>query len=81
MKWNKLYKYPSSTRSLVEGQRHYDVSNEKLPFMGYVEGDLFGIKARIFRISFSGELAYEINVESDFGLFMWEKIIQNQTQH
>ena len=31
MKWNKLYKYPSSTRSLVEGQRHYDVSNEKLP--------------------------------------------------
>jgi genome maintenance exonuclease 1 len=31
VKWNKLYKYPSSTRSLVEGQRHYDVSNEKLP--------------------------------------------------
>ena len=31
MIWNKLYKYPSSTRSLVEGQRHYDVSNEKLP--------------------------------------------------
>ena len=31
MKWNKLYKYPSSTRSLIEGQRHYDVSNEKLP--------------------------------------------------
>jgi len=53
-----------------------DVSNEALPFMGYVEGDLFGVKARIFRISFSGELAYEINVESDFGLFMWEKIIE-----
>ena len=31
MQWNKLYTYPSSTRSLVEGQRHYDVSNEKLP--------------------------------------------------
>jgi len=31
MLWNKLYKYPLSTRSLVEGQRHYDVSNEKLP--------------------------------------------------
>ncbi len=53
-----------------------DVSNEAFPFMGYVEGDLFGVKARIFRISFSGELAYEINVESDFGLFMWEKIIE-----
>ena len=31
MKWNKLYKYPESTRSLIEGNRHYDVSNEILP--------------------------------------------------
>jgi len=31
MKWNKLYKYPPSTRSLIEGNRHYDVSNEILP--------------------------------------------------
>ena len=30
----------------------------------------------MFRISFSGELAYEINVPSDSGLFMWEKIIE-----
>ena len=31
MKWNKQYKYPKSSRSLVEGNRHYDISNEKLP--------------------------------------------------
>ena len=31
MKWNKLYKYPPSTRSLIDGNRHYDVSNEVLP--------------------------------------------------
>ena len=31
MKWNKLYKYPKSTRSLIEGNRHYDISNEVLP--------------------------------------------------
>ena len=53
-----------------------DVSNEALPFMGYIEGNLFGVKAKIFRISFSGELAYEINVESDYGLFMWEKMME-----
>jgi glycine cleavage system aminomethyltransferase T len=47
-----------------------------LPFMGYIEGEMFGIPARIFRISFSGELAYEINVESNNGNFMWEKIIE-----
>ncbi len=53
-----------------------DVSNEGLPFMGFVEANLFGVNARIFRISFSGELAYEVNVESDNGNFMWEKIIE-----
>ena len=53
-----------------------DVSGEGLPFMGYIEGNLFGVSARIYRISFSGELAYEVNVESDNGNFMWEKIME-----
>ena len=44
--------------------------------MGYLEGDFFGIHARIFRISFSGELAYEVNVESNNGNFMWKKIME-----
>jgi len=53
-----------------------NVSNEGLPFMGYIEGNLFGVYSRIYRISFSGELAYEVNVESDNGNFMWEKIME-----
>ena len=31
MKWNKKFKYPASTRSLIQGSRHYDVGQEKLP--------------------------------------------------
>jgi hypothetical protein len=31
MKWNKLYEYPKSIRSVINDQRHYDVGNEKLP--------------------------------------------------
>ena len=31
MKWNKLYKYPKSKREILEGDRHYDVNDEKLP--------------------------------------------------
>lgn len=32
MKWNKRFEYPTSTRSLIQGSRHYDVgTNEKLP--------------------------------------------------
>ena len=67
---------PNSRNLLKKLFPEIDVSNEGLPFMGYVEGNLFGVKARIFRISFSGELAYEVNVQSDNGNFMWEKIIE-----
>ena len=31
MKWNKLYEYPKSMRSLVNDERHYEVGSEKLP--------------------------------------------------
>ena len=53
-----------------------DVSNEGLPFMGYREFKFKDSLARVFRISFSGELAYEINVMSNFGESMWKEIIE-----
>ena len=31
MKWNKKFTYPTSTRALIDGKRHYDISDEKLP--------------------------------------------------
>ena len=64
---------PNSRNLLGKIFPEIDVSNEGIPFMGYKEANLFGVPARIFRISFSGELAYEINVESGYGVFMWEK--------
>ena len=67
---------PNSRNLLSKLFPNTDVSNEAFPFMGFKEADLFGVPARIFRISFSGELAYEINVESGYGIFMWEKIME-----
>ena len=67
---------PKSRKLLQKLFPDNDVSSERLPFMGYMEADFFGVKARVFRISFSGELAYELNVESDNGNFMWKKIIE-----
>ena len=67
---------PNSRDLLSKLFPNTDMSNESFPFMGFKEGDLFGVPARIFRISFSGELAYEINVESGYGIFMWEKIVE-----
>ena len=67
---------PKSRDMLSKLYPDLDVSNEALPFMGYKEAEFFGVPSRIFRISFSGELAYEINVKSDHGMFMWEKMME-----
>ena len=49
------------------------VTNEVFPFMGVIEAVLAGgIACRIARISFSGELAYEVYVPSDFGPAMMD---------
>jgi len=67
---------PNSRNLLSKLFPDTDVSNEGIPFMGFKKVELFGVPARIFRISFSGELAYELNVESGYGIFMWEKIME-----
>jgi sarcosine oxidase subunit alpha len=57
---------------VVEG---LDVSDASLPFMGVREAHIAGCPARIFRISFSGELAYEINTPADYGRTLWEALL------
>jgi methylglutamate dehydrogenase subunit C len=44
-----------------------DVSNEALPYMGYTQVAVGGIPCRLFRVSFSGELAFEIAVSAEYG--------------
>jgi sarcosine oxidase, subunit alpha len=52
-----------------------DLDTEAFPFMRMREAELAGMPARIFRVSFSGELSYEINVPADFGLALWRLLI------
>ena len=54
---------------------HDDMSNEGFPFMGFKELKFKNTSARVFRISFSGELAFEVNVMSDYGNEMWNEIM------
>jgi sarcosine oxidase subunit alpha len=51
-----------------------DCSVESFPFMTIRYAEVGGIPARIMRVSFSGELAYEINVVSWHALAMWEAV-------
>jgi sarcosine oxidase subunit alpha len=52
-----------------------DVSNEAFGFMDWRDTTVAGIPARVCRISFSGELAYEINVNAWHGLALWEALM------
>jgi sarcosine oxidase, subunit alpha len=48
-----------------------DLSNEAFPHLGVRVTRLLGSEARIYRVSFTGELTYEINVPSDQGVHLW----------
>ncbi|MCF1592675.1 sarcosine oxidase subunit delta family protein [Streptomyces muensis] len=52
------------------------VANDDFPFMAWRETTVAGIEARVCRISFSGELAYEINVSPWQGLALWEAVYE-----
>ncbi|MEE9375959.1 MAG: sarcosine oxidase subunit alpha family protein, partial [Rhizobiaceae bacterium] len=53
-----------------------NISNEKFPHMSVVECKVCGVPARLFRISFTGELGFEINVPADYGREVWEAVWQ-----
>ena len=52
-----------------------DVDAAAFPFMTWRSADVAGVRARVFRISFSGELAYEINVPTWYGQSVWEAVM------
>ncbi|HET9310811.1 MAG TPA: 2Fe-2S iron-sulfur cluster-binding protein [Actinomycetota bacterium] len=52
-----------------------DLDSRVFPFMTWRDGEVAGMPARVARVSFSGELAYEINVAGYLGLAMWDALL------
>ena len=67
---------PKARDVLARVAEGFDVSNEAFPFMGARVGRVAGIPARVNRISFSGELSYEINVPADRGAELWPALLE-----
>ncbi len=61
-------------RMVLEKLGGMDVSAEALPFMQFADGQLAGIPVRVYRISFSGELSFELACPAGRGLELWETI-------
>ncbi|HVO06807.1 MAG TPA: sarcosine oxidase subunit alpha family protein [Burkholderiaceae bacterium] len=58
-----------------------DLSPAALPHMAMARGLVCGVPAMIFRVSFTGELGYEINVPADFGAEVWRAVWEAGQAH
>lgn len=66
---------PNSREVVIAVCDGIDFSAEAFPFMSSREGNTDGVPCRVNRISFSGELAYEVNVRADYGRHVWERLM------
>ncbi len=66
---------PKARAVLEKVCKDVDLSLAAFPFMSYREGTVCGVAARIMRISFSGELSFEVNVPSHYGAAVWAALL------
>ncbi len=58
-----------------------DLSSDAFPFMAAGAATIAGVPGRLFRISFSGEPAYEVSVPAGYALRVWEAILEAGRAH
>jgi sarcosine oxidase subunit alpha len=66
---------PNSRRVLQKIGCSIDLDAESFPFMNVRDAELGGHTVQLFRVSFSGELAFEINIDSRCALDMWKTVM------
>jgi sarcosine oxidase subunit alpha len=72
--WTTVAVVGPGSRELLATLTAIPLDAESFPFMALREGEVAAIPARICRVSFSGELAYEVNVDGRRGLELWQAI-------
>ncbi|GGB16710.1 sarcosine oxidase subunit alpha family protein [Allosediminivita pacifica] len=65
-----------NARKVLEKLGGMDLSAEAMPFMTWADGTLGGLQARVFRISFSGELSFEVAVPAGQGRALWDTLME-----
>ncbi|HSF96278.1 MAG TPA: glycine cleavage T C-terminal barrel domain-containing protein, partial [Thermohalobaculum sp.] len=75
--WAQVAVAGPNARDVIEAAgTDLDISAEALPFMAYVEGTVAGCPVRLYRISFSGELSYEIATPANRGRALWDALLE-----
>ena len=63
---------------LVEG---IDMADEAMPHMSVREGKICGVPTRLFRMSFTGDRGFEVNVPADYGQAVWDALWAEGQKH
>ena len=66
---------PQARRLLAELSDDIDLSPNAFTHMTVKNGTVASIPARVFRVSFTGEVSYEINVPASYGLALWQMLV------
>lgn len=66
---------PRAREVLAETGTDIDLGKEAFPFMAIRTGKVGGFAARVARVSYTGELSFEVNVRARDGLAMWEALM------
>jgi len=72
---------PKARAVLAAAIEGLDVSNEALPFMAHAPGRAAGVPVHVYRISFSGELGYEVAVPARHALTVWQALLEAGRPH
>lgn len=67
---------PRSRELLAAAECSLDVSKAAFPFMTWRQGHLAGQAVRLFRVSFTGELSFEIHLPARKALLVWQRLLQ-----
>ncbi len=72
---------PNSRKLIEKINSDFDFSKNNFPHMSYKNINLCGIDCRVMRISFTGELCYEINVPSVYAKYLWDICIDKGQEY
>ena len=72
--WGVLAVQGPRAREVLAPLMDQDISANILPHMGVMEGSIGGVPMRLFRVSFTGELGFEVNVPSGHAAAVWDAV-------
>jgi sarcosine oxidase, subunit alpha len=66
---------PNARKVLTAAGTTIDLANESFPFRTFREGSVAGVPARVCRVSFTGDLSFEVHVSPWNALHVWEAVM------